>query len=74
MLGMFAEYTGVPLMKGAPRVQSVIVLSYTTQLKIRACHPAAGRDVSAVFAWEEHVPSGRRGPSSWRAAGWPENT
>ena len=71
--GLFAEYTGVPLMKGAPQVQSVIVLSYTTRLKIRACHCAAGRDVSAAFAWEERVPRGLRGRSGRRAAGWPEN-
>lgn len=71
--GMFAEYTGVPLMKGAPRGQSVIVQSYTTQLKIGACHSAAGRDVSAAFAWEERVPSGWRRLSGWHAAGWPEN-
>lgn len=71
--GMFAEYTGVPLMKGAPRVQSVIVLSYTTQLKTGACHSAAGRDVSAAFAWEERVPSDWRRCSGQHAAGWPEN-
>ncbi|CAN0561355.1 unnamed protein product [Rangifer tarandus platyrhynchus] len=41
-------------------------------LKIGECHSAAGRDVSAAFAWEERVPSGWRRRSGRHAAGWPE--
>lgn len=54
-VGAVCRVHGVPLIKGAPWVQIVIVTYYTIWLNIRVCHSAKQQIVSLAFVWEEQV-------------------